>query len=130
MRSTLGLVSVLLAGVSWARHIGAPYKRQNSTVPPSAGTAPYNISTPPLATNWTYIVGTKPWQDYPRPLLERSDWVNLNGVWQYQNSTAAAANAPPFGQDLAQSVLVPFCLESGLSGKYYIDMTSTLLTHQ
>jgi hypothetical protein len=67
----------------------------------------------------TYEVGTNPWPQYPRPLLQRSQWQTLNGVWTYQNASSKSdVNNPPVGQTLAQSVLVPFCLESGLSGAY------------
>ncbi|MGK7395401.1 MAG: beta-galactosidase, partial [Candidatus Cyclobacteriaceae bacterium M3_2C_046] len=23
------------------------------------------------------------WQEYPRPIMERKEWLNLNGLWQY-----------------------------------------------
>ena len=42
---------------------------------------------------------------------------NLNGIWQYQSASSLNdSQYPPFGQDLAQEVLIPSCLESGLSG--------------
>lgn len=83
-----------------------------------ARSAKYALKEPPLTTPWTDKVGTKPWPEYPRPLLQRSDWKNLNGVWKYQNaSDLNAVKSPPFGKDLAQEVLIPSCLESGLSGK-------------
>ncbi|KXG47047.1 Glycoside hydrolase, family 2, immunoglobulin-like beta-sandwich [Penicillium griseofulvum] len=77
----------------------------------------YSPKQPPLTTPWTNKVGTKPWPEYPRPLLERSAWKNLNGVWKYQSAASLdAVQQPPFGQELAQEVLIPSCLESGLSG--------------
>ncbi|KAJ5468147.1 hypothetical protein N7475_005899 [Penicillium sp. IBT 31633x] len=77
----------------------------------------YTPKEPPLTTPWTDKVGTNPWPEYPRPLLQRSQWKNLNGVWKYQNAPDLnAVQNPPFGQDLAQDVLIPSCLESGLSG--------------
>ena len=45
--------------------------------------------------NWKIVVGriTSPWADsvnpnnvlpeYPRPQMQRSEWQNLNGLWQY-----------------------------------------------
>jgi hypothetical protein len=78
----------------------------------------YSPKQPPLTTPWTNKVGTKPWPEYPRPLLERSAWKNLNGVWKYQSAASLdAVQQPPFGQELAQEVLIPSCLESGLSGR-------------
>ena len=52
------------------------------------------------------------WQEYPRPQMRRENWMNLNGLWEYSvlNRTAPG----PTGYD--GFVLVPFCLESALSG--------------
>ena len=86
-------------------------------LPRQANSSTYAVQTPPLDTDWTYKVGTNPWPEYPRPQLERSQWKNLNGIWRYQNASGIdATNNPPYGQTLAQEVLVPSCLESGLSG--------------
>jgi hypothetical protein len=83
-----------------------------------ARSAGYSLKEPPLTTPWTDKVGTEPWPEYPRPQLQRSEWKNLNGVWKYQNaSDLNAVQNPPFGQELAQDVLIPSCLESGLSGR-------------
>lgn len=78
---------------------------------------PYSIQTPPLDTDWTYEVGTNPWPQYPRPKLVRSEWQSLNGIWTYANATDhKSLKHPPFNKTLSHEVLVPFCLESGLSG--------------
>ncbi|KAL1792442.1 hypothetical protein ACET3X_008949 [Alternaria dauci] len=76
----------------------------------------YKVGYTPLKTNWTDTVGTSPWPEYPRPRLQRPDWKNLNGVWSYRNTTNGSDTSPPFGQRLENPVLVPFCLESALSG--------------
>jgi len=52
--------------------------------------------------------------EYPRPQLTREKWLNLNGVWQYQPATGKTA-ALPAGK-LSGSILVPFPVESALSG--------------
>ncbi|QRN98978.1 AbfB domain-containing protein [Archangium violaceum] len=70
---------------------------------------------PPLSTPWTSQVSTtNALPEYPRPQMVRSDWLNLNGEWQFGNATAG--QTPPFGQNLAESILVPFPIESGISG--------------
>ncbi len=50
--------------------------------------------------------------EYPRPIMERPDWVNLNGLWEY--------SIQPVGQNEPQkfdgNILVPFAVESSLSG--------------
>jgi hypothetical protein len=82
---------------------------------PAHATAPYVRKTPPLTTPWTRSVSTTtPLPEYPRPQLERDAWLNLNGRWQFEDARANAP--PPFGRDLVQTILVPFPVQSPLSG--------------
>lgn len=53
----------------------------------------------------------KPWQEYPRPQLKRDSYLNLNGLWDY---TITQSMALP--TDYTGKILVPFPLESSLSG--------------
>ncbi|KAF2267189.1 putative hydrolase [Lojkania enalia] len=79
--------------------------------------ADYVLKEGPLDTPWTKTVGLNPWPQYPRPQLERSAWKNLNGIWKYQNATSPDdVHKLPFANSLTSEVLVPFCLESALSG--------------
>ncbi|KQZ79932.1 hypothetical protein ASD55_04415 [Rhodanobacter sp. Root561] len=74
----------------------------------------------PLATPWTAEVSPgNALPDYPRPQLARPSlehprWMSLNGLWQY--AAVDGRTAPPFGQALKDSVLVPYPIESVLSG--------------
>ncbi|RKD91324.1 sugar-binding domain-containing protein [Mangrovibacterium diazotrophicum] len=52
--------------------------------------------------------------EYPRPQLVRQEWLNLNGLWQYQPGTGQSEPLPS-GQ-LSGTILVPFAVESALSG--------------
>jgi hypothetical protein len=52
--------------------------------------------------------------EYPRPQMVRKDWVNLNGVWQFQSGKAD--DAVPSGKDLSGVILVPYPVEAPLSG--------------
>jgi beta-galactosidase/beta-glucuronidase len=54
-----------------------------------------------------------PLPEYPRPQLVRANWQNLNGLWQYAITPAAASQAPA---TMEGSILVPFAVESSLSG--------------
>ncbi|OQE47331.1 hypothetical protein PENCOP_c001G07563 [Penicillium coprophilum] len=100
-----------------AAGLALPGKESTKHQENKARSAGYSLKEPPLTTPWTDKVGTKPWPEYPRPLLQRSEWKNLNGVWKYQSAPSLdAVQQPPFGQELAQDVLIPSCLESGLSG--------------
>jgi beta-galactosidase/beta-glucuronidase len=50
--------------------------------------------------------------EYPRPLIERGEWANLNGLWEYAVTPLGAPEPATFeGQ-----ILVPFAIESSLSG--------------
>jgi hypothetical protein len=54
------------------------------------------------------------WTEHPQPQLARPAWRSLNGPWQLRQ---AGASAPlPFRTDFEEAVLVPFPLESSLSG--------------
>ena len=50
--------------------------------------------------------------EYPRPIMERPNWVNLNGLWNYAITSVGQA-AP---QKYEGQILVPFAIESSLSG--------------
>ena len=82
--------------------------------------AAWNGKVAPLATPWTAEVSPgNALPEYPRPQLARPSlahpqWLSLNGLWQY--APADAQGAPPFGQALKAQVLVPYPVESVLSG--------------
>lgn len=104
------LVTSALAATCAATALKYPRQATNNT-------SSYAVKEPPLDTPWTYEAGTDPWPEYPRPQLKRSQWQSLNGIWTYQNASSLdAVNNPPFNQALSNEVLVPSCLESGLSG--------------
>ena len=50
--------------------------------------------------------------EYPRPQMVRPDWKNLNGLWQYAITPKGERAPKKFEGD----ILVPFCVESSLSG--------------
>lgn len=69
----------------------------------------------PLVTRWAKEVDpAHPLPEYPRPQMVRAEWMNLNGVWEY--AEAKKAESPPFGKRLGGTILVPFPIESALSG--------------
>ena len=69
-----------------------------------------------LTTRWAANVDPgKVLPEYPRPQLVRPQWQNLNGLWQFAIVTDSVAPLP-FGRDLADHILVPFAMESALSG--------------
>ena len=50
--------------------------------------------------------------EYPRPILERTEWKNLNGLWDYAILPAGQTEPGSFDG----KILVPFAVESSLSG--------------
>ena len=50
--------------------------------------------------------------EYPRPQLRRTEWRNLNGLWQY----ALTEKGLPEPASWDGEILVPFAIESALSG--------------
>ncbi|MEZ5278289.1 MAG: glycoside hydrolase family 2 TIM barrel-domain containing protein [Opitutaceae bacterium] len=66
-----------------------------------------------MLTRWAGdVTPESTWQEYPRPLLERPEWTNLNGLWDYAVTPRNATRVETW----AGSILVPFCPESALSG--------------
>jgi beta-galactosidase/beta-glucuronidase len=67
----------------------------------------------PLMTRWAKDVSPdKVLPEYPRPQMARSEWQNLNGLWDYAIRPKTEARPARFdGQ-----ILVPFPVEAALSG--------------
>jgi hypothetical protein len=75
----------------------------------------WQMKQAPLMTPWSALVDTNnPLPEYPRPQLVRTNWLNLNGIWQFQ---PGATNDPvPTNQTLSSQILVPYPMESAISG--------------
>jgi hypothetical protein len=66
-----------------------------------------------LQTRWaSQVTPDRVLPEYPRPQLARRSWVNLNGQWSYAIADAEAPRPSAF----AGKILVPFAIESQLSG--------------
>lgn len=66
-----------------------------------------------IKTQWAEKVDpSNPLPEYPRPQLERVQWLNLNGLWNY----ALLKKGSRFPTTFDSEILVPFCIESSLSG--------------
>ncbi len=60
----------------------------------------------PLKTRWAKDVSPgNVLPEYPRPQMVRKDWLNLNGLWDIR-----------LGDGTESKILVPFAIESALSG--------------
>jgi beta-galactosidase/beta-glucuronidase len=66
-----------------------------------------------IQTAWAAEIDPlKPLPEYPRPQMVRDMWLNLNGLWDY--SLVPQINIKP--DKYSGKILVPFALESSLSG--------------
>ena len=52
------------------------------------------------------------WPQYPRPQMVRSNWTNLNGMWDYAITSDRSSKPAKWDGE----ILVPFAAESALSG--------------
>ncbi len=66
-----------------------------------------------IKTRWAVeVTPENVWKEYPRPQFERAGWMNLNGLWEY--SILKKNHSQP--KKMQGKILVPFCVESSLSG--------------
>ncbi len=64
----------------------------------------------PLTTRWAKDVNPKnPLPEYPRPQMVRKEWMNLNGLWDFEVIWFTSNTS-------SGKILVPFPIESALSG--------------
>lgn len=75
-----------------------------------------------LPTQWTNtaLESSVPLSEYPRPQLRRTDWMCLNGLWDYIGgknvSDALNPEKPISFEGRVDKIRVPYCPESVLSG--------------
>lgn len=80
---------------------------------PDLVAADWKPAPTPLMTKWgKQVTPQNVWKEYPRPQLVRQDWLNLNGLWDY----AITRKDAPKPESWDGQILVPFCVESALSG--------------
>ena len=88
------------------------------------------IPQPDIPSKWGLSVNASvmPLPEYPRPQMVRGaenssfrefgnseTWTNLNGLWEFEK-VSDSSTTPPFNRTLNSSILVPFPVESCLSG--------------
>ncbi|MFY0254154.1 sugar-binding domain-containing protein [Chitinophaga sp. 30R24] len=73
----------------------------------------YKMQPIHMPSRWAKEVGPdNALKEYPRPQMERKNWENLNGLWEYAITDSSIA----FPTSFDGSILVPYPLESALSG--------------
>jgi ABC-type glycerol-3-phosphate transport system permease component len=100
----LAVLTASLAGVVSVIWLGLTVVSQAKAVQP--------LETP-LETRWAKgVTPDNVLAEYPRPQLEREDWLNLNGTWNYALTSTRSKQPRSFDKQ----ILVPFPIESKLSG--------------
>ena len=121
--ATIALWVCMVAAGALATATAETWERTKCGSPASLPTS----AQPDLITKWGEQVaagaakGVRPLPEYPRPQMIRdptSTYTNLNGRWQFELATKSDSANPPFGVELNQTILVPFPLESCLSGAF------------
>ncbi|WP_307873742.1 MULTISPECIES: sugar-binding domain-containing protein [unclassified Frankia] len=74
-----------------------------------------------LAAAWSRVTAARrPLPEYPRPHLVRASWLSLNGPWEFwggrEPDDLDESGGPPVGRRLPGRIVVPFPVESRLSG--------------
>jgi beta-galactosidase/beta-glucuronidase len=72
-----------------------------------------------FATAAALLAAGVPRPEFPQPQFERTDWMTLNGDWQFAFDDADAgldAHWYAAGHQLDRTITVPYCFESKLSG--------------
>ncbi len=67
--------------------------------------------------------------EHPQPQFMRSDWINLNGNWEFAIDQSRSGKAKGYMEEsvrLEGQICVPFCPESRLSGVEYRDFMSAV----
>lgn len=73
----------------------------------------YQMAPISLQSRWAKEVGPEnALKEYPRPQLQRKNWLNLNGLWEYCITDSTIITPIQFDG----KILVPYPIESALSG--------------
>ena len=106
MRATFALILSILA-------LGVIKAQQAAPEPHANPVQQWEPAGNRIMTPWGEKLDPgKVWDVYPRPQFMREGWMNLNGIWEY----AIRLKSDPPPAEYPGSILVPFCVESALSG--------------
>ncbi|NQV31757.1 MAG: hypothetical protein HQ515_03640, partial [Phycisphaeraceae bacterium] len=107
-RAPMPLACSLAVAILWTLGVTCPASQ------PEPDRPAWDIVKGDMVTRWAKDVSpTNALPDYPRPMMQRNQWKNLNGLWQFALRSAEQTRRP---ESFDSHILVPFCVESALSG--------------
>ena len=73
-----------------------------------------------------------PRAEHPFPQMERENWMNLNGTWDFEFDFGVSGLERGYEKrtDFKDKIIVPFCPESVLSGIGYTDFIPAVWYHR
>ena len=73
-----------------------------------------------------------PRAEHPKPQFQRDAWMNLNGTWTYRFDHGRSGREANWqaSTGFGDTILVPFCPESSLSGVGYTDFIDEIWYHR
>ncbi len=73
-----------------------------------------------------------PRSEHPRPQSIRNDWINLNGEWTFTFDFSRSGKERKLNTSdgFSDTILVPYCPESRLSGVHYTDFIEEMWYHR
>lgn len=78
----------------------------------ATASAQWQLADNKISTKWAEEINpSNVLPEYPRPIMERNEWQNLNGLWNYAITPKGKTPDSYEGK-----ILVPFAVESSLSG--------------
>ena len=75
---------------------------------------------------------TVPRPEHPQPQMQREDWTNLNGEWDFYIDYGNSGRDRKLHEnsDFSDKIIVPFCPESRLSGIEHKDFMPAVWYHR
>ena len=86
----------------------------------SADAAEWQMKQARIMTSWSEKIDPENvLPEYPRPQMVRDNWMNLNGIWDFTRTSDRTYSS---SQTYANKILVPFPMESAISGLMWTDL--------
>lgn len=99
------------------------FKTAEKSTSPAGKFIDESVATASVISSRAEADSSIPRPEYPRPDFYRSEWLNLNGEWDFalDLSDSGEERGLPLGEGFDRKIMVPFAPESPLSGIGFKD---------